>query len=337
MPLVTVLMPVYNGEAHIRESIDSILHQTWKDFELLIINDGSVDATDTIINTYKDKRIVYLSHHQNRGLVTILNEGLALAKGEYVARMDHDDIALPLRLEKQVDFLQKHPEIDLVGSNFLNISLNACSELPTENDAIQIYQLERPAFSHPSVMLRKSSLSKHRLQYNKESLHAEDYRLWIDMSLKGLKLANLKDVLINYRIHNEQISSKYNLDQEKISNDLKWYYLSNALPGISSKYKQPYLALINQSIDIASVYFQSKKVVQLILEKNKAVHHFHHPHLEQFLHSRLQNTAKALYSKRCKPGFINLLQVLKDDFFYEYNRENRPEKPIWRNLFRLYV
>ena len=115
---VTVLMPVYNGEMYLREAIDSILHQTFTDFEFLIINDGSTDNSETIILSYDDSRIRYEKNDSNLKLIATLNKGIELAKGKYIVRMDADDISIPDRIEKQVAFLEKNPDVGICGSWF---------------------------------------------------------------------------------------------------------------------------------------------------------------------------------------------------------------------------
>ena len=115
-PQITVLMPVYNGEKYLRQAVDSILNQTFKDFEFLIINDGSTDKTLAILQEYKNKRVKIINNKKNIGLTKSLNKGLKLAKGKYIARMDADDISLSNRLRKQIDFLDKHNKIGVLGT-----------------------------------------------------------------------------------------------------------------------------------------------------------------------------------------------------------------------------
>jgi len=115
-PKVTVLMPVYNGEKYLNEAIDSILGQTFKDFKFLIINDGSTDGTADILKSYKDSRIKVTNNEKNIGLTKSLNKGLKMAKSEYIARMDADDISLPTRLQKQVEFMDSHPKVGVCGT-----------------------------------------------------------------------------------------------------------------------------------------------------------------------------------------------------------------------------
>src|SRR5215218_8009066 len=115
MPQVSVILPVYNGEAYLQEAVDSILAQTFTDFELLIINDGSTDDSERIIDSYKDSRVKHLKNEQNRGLIFSLNRGVEAAKGAYIARMDADDVALPERLEKQMQYLKQNKEVGILS------------------------------------------------------------------------------------------------------------------------------------------------------------------------------------------------------------------------------
>ena len=153
-PLVTVLMAVYNGEKYLREAIESILDQTYTNFEFLIINDGSSDRTEEIILSYNDKRIRYIKNEQNLKLIASLNKGLDLAKGEFIARMDADDISLPERLEKQINFLEKHPEIGLLGSwvRTLGLTNNRNIIFKQGHNTIRIQLLFNNFFHHPSVV-----------------------------------------------------------------------------------------------------------------------------------------------------------------------------------------
>ena len=122
MPKITVLMPVYNGEKYLRESVDSILNQTFTDFELLIINDGSTDSSMEILNSYSDSRIRIVTNEVNLRLIKTLNKGIDLATGEYIARMDCDDIADPKRLEIQLQYMEKHPDVAVCGTGVKAVS-----------------------------------------------------------------------------------------------------------------------------------------------------------------------------------------------------------------------
>lgn len=216
-PKVTVLMPVYNGEAYLNEAIESILSQTFEDFEFLIINDCSSDNSKEIIKAYKDKRINFVENETNIGLSSILNKGLDIAKGEYIARMDQDDISLPDRLQKQVEFMDKNPEIGICGSFIEKFGAETgIGKYPLINDLIKINLLFYSALAHPTVMFRNSLLRKYNLKYNPEYEYAEDYDLW-SRCIKHFKIANLNEVLLKYRMHIKGMSLSNKKKQESLS------------------------------------------------------------------------------------------------------------------------
>ncbi|QHG15287.1 glycosyltransferase [Nostoc sp. ATCC 53789] len=227
MPKVTVLMPVYNGEFYLREAIDSILSQTFQDFEFLIINDGSTDSTREIICSYDDPRIRLIDNDYNLGLTQSLNKGLKLAEGEFIARQDADDISEPERLVKQVDFLETHPKVALVGTWYKQIdtqgNLICKCQLPCDCTQIRWNTLFYSPFIHSAVMFQKSSVLEQIGFYNKVAIHAEDYELWCRIALR-LKIANLSDYLIQWRIHPSSVTATY----ENIQQDTTlWIQISN--------------------------------------------------------------------------------------------------------------
>lgn len=210
-PLVSVIMPVYNGERYLPQAIESILCQTLRDFELLILNDGSTDGTAPLIERYArvDSRLrVY--HQENRGLIAALNRLLALSQGPYVARMDADDISLPHRLEAQLNFLEANPSVALVGGAIELIdSLDVPSHIvrfPTSAHAIRRTLLHHSCFAHPAVMMRKDAVQAVG-GYRKCFAAAEDYDLWLRLA-ERFQLANLQDPVLQYRVHPHQITSQ---------------------------------------------------------------------------------------------------------------------------------
>ena len=206
--MITVLMPVYNASLYLREAIDSVLGQTFQDFELLIINDGSTDDTPQILASYTDSR-VKVTHQNNLKLIDTLNKGLHLAKGEWVARFDADDVCFPERIERQMDFLQKHPDHILVGSdanymdkegNFLFLYRNNVYS----DDEIRATGFDRCPFVHSSVMYRKDLVIKAG-GYDKGALTFEDHLLWRKLKDFG-KMANLPTPLIKVRFNPESVT-----------------------------------------------------------------------------------------------------------------------------------
>lgn len=213
-PKITVIMPVYNCELYIREAVDSILNQTFTDFEFLIIDDASTDKTVAVIKTYDDSRIQLIQKPENSGYSNSLNFGLKIAKGEYIARMDGDDISLPERFAKQVTFLDANVEVVMCGSWFNMIDSDAVKKLPEDHDAIKLTLLRRNCIAHPSVMMRKKILDKFNISYNVTREPAEDYDLWVRLLLFG-KLHNLQEALLDYRIYVGQVSDKRVEDRQK--------------------------------------------------------------------------------------------------------------------------
>jgi glycosyltransferase involved in cell wall biosynthesis len=208
-PAISVILPVFNGEVYLREAIDSILNQSFTDFELLIINDGSTDRSQEIINSYQDARIKLIHNPINLGLVGALNVGIDKARGKYLARQDQDDISEPNRLQLQFARMEQG-HIDLCGTRWSTMQpdgkIISDAQIPFSEDTIFACLATTVPFAHGSVMMRKSFMSKHHLQYDKTYL-AEDYSLWIRFAQAGARLANLDQSLYRYRIHPQSLSS----------------------------------------------------------------------------------------------------------------------------------
>lgn len=206
MPLVSVIMPVYNGAKYLREAIDSILSQTLNDFELIIINDGSTDESETIIQSYSDPRIVYLKNEINSKICVTLNKGLNAARGKYIARMDCDDIAVPERLAVQSKYLEKHNDIGIVGSDIIVFGKGITEyrfNYPSDKDECKAGLLFFTCFAHPAVMMKSEIIRKFQIQYNEEYLGLEDYELWWRLS-GYCEVANIRQPLLRYRKHYAQ-------------------------------------------------------------------------------------------------------------------------------------
>ena len=202
MPKVSVIMSAYNVEKYLREAIDSILNQTFKDFEFIIVNAGSTDGSQAILNSYHDPRMVIINV-QNIGRSEARNKAIKISKGEYVAIMDADDISLPERLERQVKFLDYHKNIALVGSSFFLINESGkivdINKVLTESDEIKERLPIANTFGHSTVMLRKRCLESVG-GYREELIGAEDYDLYLRLS-ESFRMANLKEPLCKWRIN----------------------------------------------------------------------------------------------------------------------------------------
>ena len=209
MPKISVIMPCYNPDKqYLKEAVESILNQTYKDFEFLILDDGSTDNIEEIINEYKHFKpgnsIIYVKL-KHQGIAETLNYGLDIAQGEYIARMDADDISYPQRFETQVDFMDKNPEYSVLGSAI---------ELFQDKKGIHSYPLipkyldftKGCYIAHPTIMLRKEDFNKYNLRY-KKGLACEDYELW-SRAIRYLKFYNLPTPLLKYRLHGDNKSLK---------------------------------------------------------------------------------------------------------------------------------
>ncbi len=226
-PKVTILMSVFNGEKFLREAVESILSQTFMDFEFLIIDDGSTDNSVEIINSYSDPRIRLVRNETNIGLTKSLNIGLRLARGEYVARMDADDVSLPHRLEKQIHLMAENLNLAVCGS-----WIETISDVPTiwrtkENDSeIKANLLFHNDIVHPSVVIRRKILLENDMFYNENMKTAQDYELWARLSNIS-NLRNIPEVLLKRRIHTNQIGKMYPQDQKINANIARQEILKN--------------------------------------------------------------------------------------------------------------
>lgn len=216
VPNISVVLPVYNGEKYLGKAIESILGQTYADFEFIIINDGSKDTTPEIIQRYaeKDSRIVVI-HQENAGLVATLNRGLSSAKAPFIARMDADDIALPDRFKDQIAYMQMHPEIAVLGTSIRFIDENDQpihdSLYPSDSADVAAEMLRTNPVAHPTVMMRKSVIDAEG-GYNRLFNYAEDYELWLRISEK-YSIANLAGIYLLYRQHENKVSFLHSQDQ----------------------------------------------------------------------------------------------------------------------------
>jgi glycosyltransferase involved in cell wall biosynthesis len=234
-PLVTVLMPVYNCELYIAEAIGSILHQTYQNFEFLIIDDASNDTTVSIIKTFEDPRIHLIEKPKNSGYTESLNYGLRIAKGKYIARMDGDDVSLPERLKVQVAYMEAHPEVVACGAFYTIMDQGSVKVLPKDHEAIKVCLLDQTCFAHPVVMLRKAVLDTCHLHYDVTKEPAEDYALWVTL-LKYGKLYNIDKVLLQYRIHEQQVSIQRRTKQLESKLSTRIVMLGYLLPEATASY-----------------------------------------------------------------------------------------------------
>ncbi|MDX1366006.1 glycosyltransferase [Pseudomonas sp.] len=209
-PVVSVLMPVFNGEKYLAKAMSSILSQTFRDFELLVLDDGSADDSLKILREFEvlDSRI-RLTTRENRGLIATLNELVVQARGKYMARMDTDDIALPGRFARQLDFLEKNPSVVCVGGSFDIIDgagryLTTLKQPQLNAEIQKLMLVGHVAINHPTVMVRSATMRAVG-GYDARYEAAEDYDLWLRIGEIG-ELANLSEVVLKYRLHENSVS-----------------------------------------------------------------------------------------------------------------------------------
>ena len=223
MPKVSVLTPLYNtNPKFLKEMIESILNQTFDDFEFILLNDSPNNKElKDIVLSYKDNRIIYIENEENIGISKSRNKLLELAKGEYIAIFDHDDISLPQRLEKQVNFLDKNPKIGVVGSNFRRFSNNRKSKNPENNLDIKINLVVRGCImTHSSVMIRKSLLTENGIKWEEDYSPCEDYMLFAELIDKTM-FYNIREPLLMYRDHENNTSHNQSTIMEDKENLIK--------------------------------------------------------------------------------------------------------------------
>ncbi|PHM43093.1 glycosyltransferase [Xenorhabdus szentirmaii] len=218
-PVLSVLMSVYNGDKYLEEAIDSILLQSFEDFEFIIINDGSTDSSASILSRYaeKDNRIRIITNENNIGLVCSLNKGLEAAFSNFIARMDADDIAVPERFQIQMDFMKSHPDIAVCGSfiRFLENSNKGEIYAINHEDIVSDSFFNCP-FAHPTVIMRKDKVLNLANGYDPSELNAEDYGLWSRLIIsKQVRFANIDKPLLNYRTHPSNPRVEYKNKQRK--------------------------------------------------------------------------------------------------------------------------
>lgn len=222
-PLVSVIMPAYNAEKYVGFAIQSILEQTYKDLELIVINDCSTDDTKSVIQTYleKDERVRLIDNPHNMKIARSLNRGIESSKGKYIARMDADDWSYPYRIEKQVELMENDPEIVLCSGNMeicdKDMVVKSKSNMPQEHEKIMKVILQYNPMVSPAMMWKKET----SLEVNgfMEDTITEDYMFVLDMSTKGL-LINLNDTLIKYRIIKSSMTSTKNMGSHLSSLDV---------------------------------------------------------------------------------------------------------------------
>jgi glycosyltransferase involved in cell wall biosynthesis len=274
-PRVSILMPVYNVAPYLREAMDSILAQTFLDFELIVLDDCSPDNSAEILDTYTDERIVRYRGEKNMGLSNVLNVGMAMARGELIARMDSDDISTPERLATQVAYLDAHPEVDLCSCGMELFGAKQETWVRETNvEDVKITALFHSPILHASSVWRRASFERVGLRFLQEMVPAEDYDMWTRAMAAGLKLVNIPEVMYHYRIHPSQATTQTDKtakkDREVKANYLRMLYPTEDMSAVN-------LLPAQSASDLERI----KQSVAHLLEANKRTPFFEQVRLEK--------------------------------------------------------
>lgn len=268
-PLISVIMSTYNEEKYIETSLKSLLNQTFKEFEIIIVDDASTDNTKQLIQNLQDERIRLICNEENQGLTKNLNKALKYVTGKYIARMDGDDIAFPTRFEKQVQYMEKHPETMLVSCYTKSFGdSDLVFALPDDSEVLRVRMLVRPVYAHPGFMMRRE-LIEAGYQYNEEYRTAQDYEFASRVAEK-YKIGLVPEVLLLYRVHKKQISAKAGNQQFNNADKIRKHQLERLGVQLSETEWKNYQDLVKESkVDYLESFDKVYELIQKMLRSNE--------------------------------------------------------------------
>ena len=330
-PIVTVLMPVYNNAAYLREAIDSILGQTLRNLEFLIIDDGSSDESPQIVESYADARIRLIRHESNLGLIESLNQGLDLARGKYVARMDGDDISSAARLATQVSFMESNPSVGVCGTWAVMSGKAAQRPLrhPLTHDEIRAKLLFECALAHPSVILDRKQFEHAGLRYDQRFPRVEDYALWVRCA-ESTRLANIGRTLLTYRMHETSVGSLHKDEQNAVASVVRAGQLENLGIQVSPAEQKIHDSLSQREYGLDRAYVEASEEWLMKLQRANRRHgRYAEPAFSRALADR--------WFGLCAAGVSRGLLTLRECFASPLARQDRfPSrqrfKVLWQRL-----
>jgi len=292
MAKVTVLMPTYNVASYVKEAIESVLQQTYRDFELLVVDDCSTDGTIEVVRSFEDPRMRIVQNEKNVGLAENLNRGLSRITTEYVARMDGDDIAEPFWLECEVAILDNHPEIGICSGGFERFGTSkSLVRFPEHHEDIIANMLFECTVIVPTF--RMSLFREHGLHYSTEAFPAEDYRFWAEC-MRVTKVYNVQETLFHYRMHPTQICTARRDEQQKKVAQVRRFMLEWLSEDFTEEEKQYYTGqFMAPQISSKQDLQERKAFCRKMIEKNRSIRHFDETALQKRLDKHLK---LALYS-----------------------------------------
>ena len=272
MIAISVILPVYNAADYLAEAVESILNQSFQNFELLIINDGSTDKSKEIIDSFSDARIKYIDNNGNKGLIYTLNRGIEESKGTYIARMDADDISLCNRFDMQFNYMEQHPQVGACGTYAQYIGdRQGYWKYPIDDTDIRCRLMWGSSIIHPTVIIRKNILNEYHIRFKENYIAAEDYKIWAEISQVS-QLHNIPEVLLNYRTHKHQVTATKGSKMDETKTKIIFEKLvSIGVPLLSQDfdillkfvtYKYNYQILeLNRLIEIYSIYIKNNNTL----------------------------------------------------------------------------
>lgn len=281
--MVSIIASVYNCEQYIANMIQSIIAQSYQDWELIIIDDASTDGTKKIISEFQDERIIKISNSINRGLTVNLNYALKIAKGKYILRIDGDDIAYSNRLEKQVEYMECHPEIGLSGCWMKTFGGSKSICPATVDDArLRVKLILNACIYHPTFIIRKSVIERWHICYNEKLRYAQDYDLEYQIS-KVAKIGNLPEVLMHYRVHSKQITCEKQQQQLECANHTRLQILRDMQVDLEEEEFRIWVKLCVNTISDNEEYCIAVRIVKRIMDANERMKRYDSRLLKEML------------------------------------------------------
>ncbi len=291
-PVISVIMPVFNGALYLDESIYSILTQTMGNFEFIIIDDYSTDSSVNIIRSFKDKRINLYKCNNNYGNYFARNIGIKMAKGKYISVMDCDDIALPNKLQTQYRYMEKNSNIGMCGSFVRLMGTETILKKPISHEQIKVTLLKDNCLTHPTLLVRNSINIRKHLHYNTMYYYSSDYDL-MTRAANFTTLSNIPEVLLEYRLHTKQISTLFRLKQKEYANQIKLAQLRNLHITPDNHQKELHLQLMNQdNIEDFNRFKELQQWANFLLIRNNKTQYYNPLHLTLLLKNLLSHSLK---------------------------------------------
>jgi glycosyltransferase involved in cell wall biosynthesis len=319
-PLVTVIMPVYNGERFLFEAIESILNQSYKDIELIVIDDGSTDRSVEIINSFESPKLNFIQNKKNLGVCETRNKGFKLARGEYIALMDADDISVNDRIKKQVLFMEENKEYGLISANYESFREHpfgvkrSVKRLLNNSEQILAYLLFTNVICCPCSMIRTNIISDNNLYFDTTLQMSEDFDLWKRISAVT-KITNINEVLLKYRKHTTNSTKKrsiLNRDFTKV--------IQKSFDTFDINIRD----LFNENFKLKNVksFICLNKYLEDILEKNKKTNKYN----EKYLSESCSNLIYWMFLKHIDIFGYNLYTQIKTNFLFENSKLSKQQK-----------